>query len=80
MSGKLTGLLSTLNCVPPSSFRLSPVATMIMSASSSLPDASRMPPLVIRSMWSVTTDALPALIASERSPVGIRQTRWSHGL
>ena len=31
-------------------------------------------------MVSVTTSALPALIASNRSASGTRQTRWSHGL
>ena len=32
------------------------------------------------SMWSVTIDARPALIASNRSPSGTRHRRWSHGL
>ena len=51
-----------------------------MSASSSSPDASLRPFSVNVSIWSVTIDALPCRIASNRSPSGTRQTRWSHGL
>lgn len=32
------------------------------------------------SMWSVTTSARPALMASYRSASGIRHIRWSQGL
>ena len=50
-----------------------------MSASSSSPDASLMPVGVNVSIVSVTTDALPDLIASNRSLFGTRHRRWSHG-
>ena len=53
---------------------------MIRSASSSAPDSSLSPFSVKVSIRSVTIDALPALIDSNRSPSGTRQRRWSHGL
>ena len=62
----------------PSRFR--PVAVTMRSASSSSPDSSACPVSVNVSMRSVTTDARPSLIASNRSPSGTRQRRWSHGL
>ena len=60
--------------------RLSPVAVTMMSASICVLESSWIPVSVKRSMVSVTTSALPALIASNRSASGTRQTRWSHGL
>ena len=39
-----------------------------------------MPVLVNRSMVSVTTSALPCLIVLNRSPLGARHSRSSHGL
>ena len=54
----------------PSTFSLRPVAVTTMSASSSRPDASRMPRSVKRSIGSVTTDARPRLIALEQVGVG----------
>ena len=38
-----------------------------------------MPCSVKVSMRSVTTDAVPCLIALKRSPFGTTQSRWSHG-
>ena len=66
--------------MPPRPSRFSPVAVTMMSASSSVPEASLSPVSVKVSMWSVTTEALPSLSALKRSPSGTRQTRWSHGL
>ena len=57
-----------------------PVAVTMMSASSSSPDARRMPVSVKVSIWSVTTDARPDRMASNRSLLGTRHRRWSHGL
>ena len=39
-----------------------------------------MPVSVKVSIWSVTTDARPDRMASNRSLLGTRQSRWSHGL
>ena len=33
-----------------------------------------------RSMWSVTTEDVPAQMDLKRSPFGTAQKRWSHGL
>ena len=33
-----------------------------------------------RSMWSVTTEDVPAQMDLKRSPLGTAQKRWSHGL
>ena len=51
----------------------------MMSASSSRPDVSSRPRSVKRSMWSVTTDDVPARMDLKRSPLGVAQNRWSHG-
>ena len=48
------------------------MAVTMTSASSSVPDSSRRPFSVKRSMWSVTTDAEPSRIAAKRSPFGHR--------
>ncbi len=70
---------STLSRIPPKGDMVSPAAVTAMSAVSSWPDFSRMPVLVNRSMWSVTTEARPAEVASNRSPSGTTHSRWSQG-
>ena len=57
----------------------SPVAVMTMSASSTSPDVSVIPVAVNVSIVSVTTEALPDLMALNRSLLGMRHSRWSHG-
>ena len=51
-----------------------------MSASISRPDVSRMPVSVNVSIVSVTISALPSESTLNRSPLGTRQSRCSHGL
>ena len=51
----------------------------MMSASSSVPDSSRIPFAVNRTMRSVTTEAAPLEIALNRSVSGTTHIRWSHG-
>src|SRR5258708_3749347 len=58
--------------------RLKPVAVMMMSASSSLPDFSRMPFSVKRSISSVTTEALPDLMPWNKSPSGMKAIGLPH--
>jgi len=72
-------LPSTANSISPLADRLKPVAVMMMSASSSLPDFSRMPFSVKRSISSVTTEALPDLMPWNRSPSGMKAMRCRHG-
>ena len=57
-------------------FMLQPVAVTMMSASSSWPDCKRMPFSVKRSMWSVTTEALPSAMPWNMSPSGMKAKRW----
>ena len=52
----------------------------MMSASRWSPEVSRSPFSVKRSMWSVTTEDVPAQMDLKRSPFGTAQKRWSHGL
>jgi cation diffusion facilitator CzcD-associated flavoprotein CzcO len=55
------------------------VAVTMMSASRCLPDFSLIPLASKLSIWSVTTLALPWLIALKKSASGTRHRRWSHG-
>ena len=71
---------SWLKRTPLSNCSSSPVAVTMMSAGNSLPDDSRIPVGVNRSIVPVSTDASPRLIASNRSASGTRHSRWSHGL
>ena len=64
--------------IPPSARRLKPVAVITTSASSVSPEASVMPCSVNASMWSVTTDAFPDLIAWKKSPSGTMAMRCCH--
>ncbi len=66
---------STDTWIPPSGSNFKPVAVTMMSASSVLPDSSRMPVLVNRAMRSVTTDALPRAIVRNRSASGTAHKR-----
>lgn len=66
--------------MPPSIWICSPVAVTMMSASSSSPEASRTPVSVKVSIWSVTTEAVPARSALKRSPSGTAHSRSSHGM
>ena len=75
-----TSSLSTSSLIPLQTSRLIPVAVIMMSALSSSPDLSCMPSFVNLSMWSVTTEAFPALMVLNRSPFGTRHKRWSQGL
>jgi len=79
VSAKSSFLPSTANSMSPLAERLKPVAVMMMSASSSLPDFSRMPFSVKRSISSVTTEALPDLMPWNRSPSGMKAMRCRHG-
>src|SRR5690554_7887340 len=51
-----------------------------MSALSVLPDFNKIPSSTKRSIWSVTTEAEPSLIDSNKSPKGTAHKRWSQGL
>ncbi|MNW20110.1 hypothetical protein D3C71_2203530 [compost metagenome] len=59
--------------------RLKPVALTTMSASSRSPDVSTMPRASKFSMPSVTTEALPLLMASNMSPSGTTAMRCCQG-
>ena len=59
MSASATGRPSTDSAIPPIASRLSPVALTTTSASSSAPEASRIPVSVNVSIVSVITDAVP---------------------
>ena len=51
------------------------MAVTMMSAPSSSPDVRRIPVLMKRSIWSVTTDAAPEDKVLKRSPFGTAQNR-----
>ena len=63
----------------PITLMLKPGAVTMMSASMVSPDFSRMPVSVKRSISSVTTEAVPAAIALNRSASGTKAMRWRHG-
>ena len=65
--------------MPPITSKFSPVAVTMTSAGRDVPEARSIPSGVIREIVSVTISAVPALMARYRSPLGIAQTRWSHG-
>ena len=68
-----------LSGMRPMGTMFSPVAVMMTSASSSLPDPRRMPFSVKRAILSVTTEAAPLESASNRSRSGTMHMRWSQG-
>ena len=78
-SGMLNGRPSTTISMPPATTRLSPVAVTTTSASSSSPEASRIPSSVKVSIESVAMLAFPEPSTRKRSASGTRQTRWSQG-
>jgi len=80
VSAKSMGSPSRLKGMSPMTLSVKPVAVTMMSAASSSPDFSRTPPLVNRSISSVTTEASPRLMAWNRSASGTKAMRWRQGL
>lgn len=78
-SDNFTGRPSTVGSMPPKASSSSPVAVTTTSASSTRPDASRIPSGTKRSMRSVTISASPLFRAWKRSASGTAQSRWSQG-
>jgi len=80
--GKSMGVASRVKSTLPSNVGFNPVAVIIISASNTYPEVNinRTPCSVKESMWSVTIDALPELMVSNRSPSGTRHKRCSQGV
>ena len=78
-SGIGTGSPSTVGWMPPKSRSRRPVAVTTTSASSTLPELSRIPSGTKVSIVSVTTCARPRRTALKKSASGTKQSRWSHG-
>ena len=79
MSDHRTGSPSTAKGMSPRMLRWKPVAVTTMSASITVPPAVTTPVSVKVAISSVTIEAFPDLMPSNRSPSGTNAIRCCHG-